>query len=1169
MANEFIARKGLIVSGSTTVTSNVSANGNITAGTNLVSSYSSGDEGGELLLAKPQTNSTIAGTGVTIDIYQNKLRIFEQGGTARGGYYDITALAAGVATNLAGGSGTVTSIVAGNGLTGGTITSTGTITVDTGSAHFITGSTKVLDLKGVISSSIQQVVSTYTNATDNRVLTSTGTGGINAESTLTYDGTVLAISTNGAKYFQGGDDAALYDVNVANTLGIHGQQDSTVGAIKLGSAGQTIYSNATGVGIATTSPGATLHVQGNVSASSFTGSFAGTATTASGLSGGTANYIPLWTSATAQSSSTIYQSSANIGIGTTSPSSRLAIQNTGATDNPVVELRLINGANAATFRTTDSPVTFGIHSQNNGNIYIKDTFDNVLFYGKDGGNVGIGTTTPGATLHVQGNVSASSFTGSLSGNASTVTNGVYTNGSYADPTWITSLAGSKISGNITGNAANITAYTINQNLGTSNSPSFVTITSTQATGTAPFTVASRTVVSNLNADLLDGLDSTAFATTSSNTLAGIQTISNTTDSTAFNNGALIVQGGLGVAKNVNISGSLTVTGILTAVSSSIQYVTSSQLNVSDNKITVQSNDLVRFGGLSVYDSGSTSATASIYWDSLNHQFIYENLGGSSYTSAILIAGPVNRGTLGSETGLVTNRVPVATGGDHIDSGLVSSSIRVDFPSRFTHIEAGLHVTGSVTSSVGFSGNGANITNVTAASVAYTNITGLPTLVSSSGQIDHNATTNYVANRHIDHTAVSISTSTGLTGGGDISSTRTLALTGQALAFHNLASNGLVARTAADTVAARSIAVSGTGLSIANADGVSGNPTITIGGGLYSSSAQITSLGASVLTGTIPSSVLGNSTVYIGTTAIALNRSSASQTLTGINIDGTSANITAYTINQSVGTSNAPTFNYVIFKDSINANTYGFRGLSGVITCDGGAQYPTAWNFQYGNTSTSAMYITSSGNVGIGTTTPSSLLHLYTTSTTAELLIEKSNSYAVRTGVNSSNIGYFGSNNATPVQIQTNASARIYVDTSGNVGIATTSPSRTLTVNGSTNITGSLDVTGAFTAQTKSFKIDHQRLPGKSLVYGVLEGPEHAVYTRGRLTNNNIIQLPEEWEWLVDEASITVQLTPIGTHQQLYVETIENNQVVINGDVMDCFYLVHATRKDVELLDTVQ
>ena len=37
-----------------------------------------------------------------------------------------------------------------------------------------------------------------------------------------------------------------------------------------------------------------------------------------------------------------------------------------------------------------------------------------------------------------------------SGNAGTVTNGVYTTGSYADPTWITSLAGSKITGTISG-----------------------------------------------------------------------------------------------------------------------------------------------------------------------------------------------------------------------------------------------------------------------------------------------------------------------------------------------------------------------------------------------------------------------------------------------------------------------------------------------------------------------------------------------------------------------------------------------------------------------------------------------------------------------------------------------------------------------------------------------
>lgn len=54
---------------------------------------------------------------------------------------------------------------------------------------------------------------------------------------------------------------------------------------------------------------------------------------------------------------------------------------------------------------------------------------------------------------------------SIAGNAATVTNGVYSNGSYANPSWITSLAGSKISGDITGNAGSATvlatARTIN------------------------------------------------------------------------------------------------------------------------------------------------------------------------------------------------------------------------------------------------------------------------------------------------------------------------------------------------------------------------------------------------------------------------------------------------------------------------------------------------------------------------------------------------------------------------------------------------------------------------------------------------------------------------------------------------------------------------------------
>lgn len=49
---------------------------------------------------------------------------------------------------------------------------------------------------------------------------------------------------------------------------------------------------------------------------------------------------------------------------------------------------------------------------------------------------------------------------------------------------------------------------------------------------------------------------------------------------------------------------------------------------------------------------------------------------------------------------------------------------------------------------------------------------------------------------------------------------------QLAAIGVLSTNGLITRTAAGTIAARSIAVSGTGLTISNADGVSGNPTVT-------------------------------------------------------------------------------------------------------------------------------------------------------------------------------------------------------------------------------------------------------------------------------------------------------------------------------------------------------
>ena len=68
----------------------------------LTSTQSIGDEGGQLTLANAQTNQSLSGN-IAIDIYQNRLRIFEVAGTNRGVYIDFTAASTGVGTNLLSG----------------------------------------------------------------------------------------------------------------------------------------------------------------------------------------------------------------------------------------------------------------------------------------------------------------------------------------------------------------------------------------------------------------------------------------------------------------------------------------------------------------------------------------------------------------------------------------------------------------------------------------------------------------------------------------------------------------------------------------------------------------------------------------------------------------------------------------------------------------------------------------------------------------------------------------------------------------------------------------------------------------------------------------------------------------------------------------------------------
>jgi hypothetical protein len=125
-----------LLTGNASITT-LTTTGDINTAGKLNVTASSGDEGGEIFLANAVTNTSI-NNGVTIDVYQNRLRFFEQGGSARGYYIDITGGGAGATTNLAGGgggTGTVTSITASSPLTGGTITTSGTIGINASSTN--------------------------------------------------------------------------------------------------------------------------------------------------------------------------------------------------------------------------------------------------------------------------------------------------------------------------------------------------------------------------------------------------------------------------------------------------------------------------------------------------------------------------------------------------------------------------------------------------------------------------------------------------------------------------------------------------------------------------------------------------------------------------------------------------------------------------------------------------------------------------------------------------------------------------------------------------------------------------------------------------------------------------------------------------------------------------
>ena len=146
------------------------------------------------------------------------------------------------------------------------------------------------------------------------------------------------------------------------------------------------------------------------------------------------------------------------------------------------------------------------------------------------GNGGTGSTTAsGARTNLDvpsttGSGASGTWGISITGSAANVPNGVVTTSSYSDPTWIASLAGSKITGNISGNAANVTGTVAVANGGTGATTAGAALTNLgayAASNPSGFTSNTGTVTSVSGTGSANGLSlSGSFTTSGSITLSG-------------------------------------------------------------------------------------------------------------------------------------------------------------------------------------------------------------------------------------------------------------------------------------------------------------------------------------------------------------------------------------------------------------------------------------------------------------------------------------------------------------------------------------------------------------------------------------------------------------------------------------------------------------------------